>query len=485
MPSCSRRRAASATGSFLRPVLLLLLASIAVVLLCAAAAQPAMAGGAASTTTTTTTTSSSTKTSTTTTQTSSASTVAFATTTTVAAASGTAATATPAATTTSLPRLAANSHFVVEAATNRTVFLHGVNIAAKFPPFRAIDTSSTSAIAAALDPLRAAGYNVVRLAFNWEAYEGSARGTYDASYLTYYKTLVVALRQRGIYTLVDFHQDAYARWLLRGCGEGFPQWAVPAAATQVTPANQSDAVDVKSKLCPVWGTALAFQEVIPGDMEAAFNGLMAPGSAPRAAFMEMVQTVSAALANETGVFGFDLINEPFNVTASFYEDAAAAVAAGGITGAVLLVEPASPSGNIAMPSGLSNVVYAPHHYDWRFILDSYVVQFKYWIQEGGITDPVNAFFDNATEATRAEMMTHFTTYHNVTSQMADSVSDKTSDGNVPSFVSSVSDVSGYVSFVDTQSKKYLASPNSAAGTIAKLLVLGTVDVLVALGDALL
>jgi hypothetical protein len=35
-----------------------------------------------------------------------------------------------------------------------------------------------------------------------------------------------ALYDQGILTIVDMHQDFYSRWLNKGCGEGFPKWAI-------------------------------------------------------------------------------------------------------------------------------------------------------------------------------------------------------------------------------------------------------------------
>ncbi|KAI9346061.1 glycoside hydrolase superfamily, partial [Zopfochytrium polystomum] len=182
----------------------LLLAAAAVV---STAASTVSAGGGGSKSTSTSTTS---------------------TTTSTTAAASTPATTTIVASLSALPILTVSGSSIVEASTNRSVFLHGVNLAAKAPPFRAIDTSSPAAIAAALDPIAAAGYNVVRLAFTWEAYEGT-QGVYDQNYLQYYVTLVRELRKRGVYTLVDFHQDGFSRFSLNGCGEGAPEWAVLAA----------------------------------------------------------------------------------------------------------------------------------------------------------------------------------------------------------------------------------------------------------------
>src|SRR5439155_19490463 len=110
-------------------------------------------------------------------------------------------------------------------AKGATVILRGVNIAgdSKVPPFRPVRPE-------VFDALPAWGLNVARLLFTWEAYEPQP-GQYDDSYLDYYRTAVEAAWARGVYVVVDFHQDGFSRWLVSGCGEGFPKWAIPPEVT--------------------------------------------------------------------------------------------------------------------------------------------------------------------------------------------------------------------------------------------------------------
>jgi hypothetical protein len=110
-------------------------------------------------------------------------------------------------------------------AGGRTLILRGVNIAAdaKLPNFQPVTDL------AALDALPARGVSVARLLFTWEAYE-PAPGAYDGAYMAYIKSIMARLHALGILTIVDMHQDAFARSLGKGCGDGFPGWAVPAAA---------------------------------------------------------------------------------------------------------------------------------------------------------------------------------------------------------------------------------------------------------------
>ena len=62
--------------------------------------------------------------------------------------------------------------------------------------------------------------NFVRLGVMWEAVERTP-GVFNVTYLNEISKLITRLGDKGIYTLVDMHQDVFAR---RICGEGFPNF---------------------------------------------------------------------------------------------------------------------------------------------------------------------------------------------------------------------------------------------------------------------
>ena len=103
--------------------------------------------------------------------------------------------------------------------SGRVLVLHGFNMVYKRPPYLPSAVGFGSDDAAFLTRN---GFNVVRLGVIYAAVEPSP-GVYDDAYIAQIAATVRALSARGIYTLLDFHQDQYNE---RFHGEGFPAWAV-------------------------------------------------------------------------------------------------------------------------------------------------------------------------------------------------------------------------------------------------------------------
>ena len=115
-----------------------------------------------------------------------------------------------------------NSRLMQDAA-GRSVIFHGVNVVYKVAPYipqRETFDSQLSLTDVELDDLVKWGFNFVRLGVMWEAVERTP-DTFNETYLDEVEGLINRLGQRGIYTLVDAHQDVLAR---RICGEGMPNF---------------------------------------------------------------------------------------------------------------------------------------------------------------------------------------------------------------------------------------------------------------------
>ncbi len=188
--------------------------------------------------------------------------------------------------------LVAEGHYFRDS-SGGVVFLHGINVAgnSKVPPFKGITSESQ------LEVLPALGVNTIRLLFTWEAFE-PVQGEYSDDYLAYYKQVVQWADQLGLYVVVDFHQDAYSRYALRGCGEGFPQWAVTPEVTPATPDNDAS--------CRSWGV----QMLINQSLNTTWSHFHSDKYGAKRAYLAMVGKVVEQMSTHDNVIGYELINEP-------------------------------------------------------------------------------------------------------------------------------------------------------------------------------
>src|SRR6185369_13839307 len=105
----------------------------------------------------------------------------------------------------------------------------------------------------------------------------------------YYRAAIQAAWAQKIYTVVDLHQDGFSRYLANGCGEGFPEWAIPSPVPRATPVNDAS--------CIKWGTLVLSDDGV----KAAWEALYSDSNGSRARYLAMLARVATALKDEPGV----------------------------------------------------------------------------------------------------------------------------------------------------------------------------------------
>lgn len=247
-------------------------------------------------------------------------------------------------------------------AQGRIAYFRGVNISGNAKvapdhlPFQPNETQWW-------DYLKAWGFNLVRFTVFWEGIE-PAKGQYDRAYLRKVKRLLEEAGKRGIYVMVDMHQDLYSRWLH---GDGAPAWAV-----------------WETGVCPnfnlswggqLWGVA----NVLSPAVVRCFTNFWRSDDL-KTHYKKALVEVARQVKDNPYVLGYDFFNEPnpgLNVNtngefengllAPFYEDALAEIREVD-RDAIGFVEPDS----LEMHSSkfnentfkLDRLVYAPHIYDF-------------------------------------------------------------------------------------------------------------------------
>ena len=123
------------------------------------------------------------------------------------------------------------SQFLVDSEKNKIVdtqgrerFFHGTNVVYKTDPFIPVidhfDAKESFSVEDA-DLLASMGFNTIRLGVLWAGLE-PVEGEYNMTYLDMVEEIVVMAGERGIYSLLDMHQDAFNA---KYCGNGVPDWA--------------------------------------------------------------------------------------------------------------------------------------------------------------------------------------------------------------------------------------------------------------------
>lgn len=225
------------------------------------------------------------------------------------------------------------------------------------------------------DAMQALGFNVVRLVVTWSLLEPE-RGVIDDTYLDQIDGYVRAAAARGMYTVIDMHQDAYSAYISTPPDVECPPGTSPAKGWDGAPewATMTDGLD----------TCITGDRNSSPAVRAAWNHFYDDTDGIRTRFAATWGAVAKRFAGRPEVAGFDLLNEP-DVSrpavelAPLYDellrDVVTAIRdaqADASFAHLLLVEPAIPAGEplfgIVVPDPariglpLDNIVAAPHNY---------------------------------------------------------------------------------------------------------------------------
>eukprot|EP00128_Syssomonas_multiformis_P001857 Colp12_sorted_trinity150504_noHs@14735 len=215
-----------------------------------------------------------------------------------------------------------NTHNFVDE-YNRTVLLHGINIVYKLSPFLPPETKKFNVNNSLSDDdfelLRKWGFNLVRLGFIWEGFEREP-GKYNYEYLERMKGVVRKLARKGIYTIIDNHQDLLSPFF---CGEGLPEYM----ATLLSPENKNMSLfpaptDLDLRRDPKTGYPLPEDcKKVPGpgfarlymsyQLNAAAQEIYDNVGGKRDAFARMWGEVAKHFKDMPEVLGYELWNEPW------------------------------------------------------------------------------------------------------------------------------------------------------------------------------
>jgi len=227
------------------------------------------------------------------------------------------------------------------------------------------------------DEMAARGFSVIRLVVHWSRLEPT-RGEIDESYLDEIEAYVDAAAQRGMYTVIDMHQDAYSAFIFSPPGTVCAEGSEPARGWDGAPewATITDGLD----------TCITGDRNSSPAVTAAWNHFYDNTNGIRDRFVATWAAVADRFAGRPEVAGYNLLNEPevsrpgeeltplFDAlvgdTVTAIRDAEAA--AGATFDHLIIVEPGLPAANasyglvIPDPARIGvdpvNIVAGPHNY---------------------------------------------------------------------------------------------------------------------------
>ena len=223
------------------------------------------------------------------------------------------------------------------------------------------------------DRMAGQGFSVVRLLITWSRVEPT-RGVIDDGYLDLIDEHVRAAAARGIYTVIDMHQDAYSASIFTTDPATCPAGTLPAKGWDGAPAWAT--------ITDGLSTCVTGERNSSPAVNRAWNNFYDNVDGIRDRFAVVWAAVAARFAGRPEVAGYDLLNEPENprLAAAFspvYDDfllqvirAVRSAEDGARFDHIVFVEPAVPAGDptrgLVIPgpavTAAGNVSAAVHNY---------------------------------------------------------------------------------------------------------------------------
>lgn len=155
------------------------------------------------------------------------------------------------------------------------------------------------------------GWNVVRLVITWSWVE-PAPGEYDEAYLDRIEEAIHLFESRGIYTIIDLHQDAWGPTLAARENENCPEGTNPAFGWDGAPGWATLHKDAPR--CVPDHPLLGEREFSPAVMQA-FLSFWKDESGPgdigiQTRFHAMLSHLAERFSRHDAVLGYDAMNEP-------------------------------------------------------------------------------------------------------------------------------------------------------------------------------
>lgn len=210
-----------------------------------------------------------------------------------------------------LPRLKAEPDLVnggrIVDVKGREVILRGVNVNSLGHYWQGTAKPPTLPLEAE-DPKRIAriGWNLVRLIVSWSRVE-PAPGQINTAYLDRVARWVGLLEEEGIYTIIDFHQDAWGPTLAARADEACTPPAQPGFGWDGAPGWAT--FDDSQPRC--FTAAREVNPAVRAAWTSFFNDRPASdGVGIQTRYVRMLRRVARRFARDTAVAGIDVMNEP-------------------------------------------------------------------------------------------------------------------------------------------------------------------------------